>query len=89
MMRTAFSDLSITIEPLVGEGDMIAAQLTHHGTHNGEFMGIAPTGKQVMVTTIGIYRFADNKLEESWILMDQLGMLQQLGAAPPPACPRK
>ena len=89
MMRTAFPDLRITVEPVVGEGDKVAAQLIHSGTHKGEFMGIAPTGKQVMVTTIGIYRFAGSKLEESWILMDQLGMMQQLGAVPPPACPRK
>ena len=82
MMRTAFSDLSITIEPLVGEGDMIAAQLTHHGTHNGEFMGVAPTGKQVTVTAIGIYRFAGGKLTEAWIQMDELGMMKQIGALP-------
>ena len=83
MMRTAFPDLRITVEPMVGEGDMVAAQLTHRGTHKGEFMGIAPTGKQVTVTTIGIYRFAGNKLEEAWIQMDELGMLQQLGVVPP------
>ena len=82
MMRTGFPDLRITVEPMVGEGDMVAAQLTHRGTHNGEFMGIAPTGKQVTVTTIGIYRFADGKLEEAWIQMDQHGMLQQLGVIP-------
>jgi len=82
MMRTAFPDLCITVEPVVGEGDMVAAQLTHRGTHKGEFMSIAPTGKQVTVTTVGIYRFAGNKLEEAWIQMDELGMLQQLGAIP-------
>ena len=83
MMRTAFPDLRITIEPMVGEGNMVAAQLTHRGTHKGEFMGIASTGKQVTVTAIGIYRFAGNKLEEAWIQMDEIGMLQQLGAVPP------
>jgi len=83
MMRTAFPDLRMTVEPMVGEGDIVAAQLTHRGTHKGEFMGIAPTGKQVTVTTIGIYRFAGNKLVEAWIQMDELGMLKQLGAVPP------
>ena len=81
-MRTAFPDLCITIGPVVGEGDMVAAQLTLHGTHKGEFMGVAPTGKDVTVTTIGIYRFAGSKLKEAWIQMDELGMLQQLGAIP-------
>jgi predicted ester cyclase len=81
-MRAAFPDLHTTIEPMVGERDKVAAQLTHSGTHNGEFRGIAPTGKQVTVTTIGIYRFAGNKLEEAWIQMDELGMLKQLGVIP-------
>ena len=84
MMRSAFPDLRITVEPMVGEGDKVAAQVTSRGTHKGEFMGIAPTGKQVTVTTIGIYRFAGSKLEEAWIQMDELGMLQQLGVMPPP-----
>ena len=83
MMRTAFPDLRTAVEPVVGEGDMVAAQLTHRGTHKGEFRGIAPTGKQAAWTTIGIYRFAGNKLKEAWIQMDELGMLQQLGAVPP------
>jgi len=83
MMRTAFPDLRTTVEPVVGEGDMVAVQLTHRGTHKGEFRGIAPTGKQAAWTTIGIYRFAGNKLKEAWIQMDELGMLQQLGAVPP------
>jgi len=81
-MRAAFPDLRTTVEPMVGEGDMVAAQLTHRGTHKGEFMGVAPTGKQVTVTTIGIYRFAGSKLEEAWIQIDELGMLQQIGAIP-------
>ena len=81
-MRTAFPDLRITVETMVGEGDKVAAQLINRGTHKGEFKGIAPTGKQVTVTTIGIYRFAGNKLEEAWIQMDELGILQQLGVIP-------
>jgi predicted ester cyclase len=81
-MRTAFPDLHTTVEPMVGEGDKVAAQLTHSGTHKGEFRGIAPTGKQVTVTTIGIYRLAGHKLEEAWIQMDELGMLRQLGLVP-------
>jgi len=84
IMRAALPDLRITVEPIVGEGDKVAAQVTGRGTHKGEFMGIAPTGKQVTVTTIGIYRFAGSKLEEAWIQMDELGMLQQLGVMPPP-----
>ena len=82
MMRTAFPDLRITVEDMVGEGDKVVARMIVRGTHQGEYMGIAPTGKQVTVTTIGIYRFAGSKLEEAWIQMDELGMLQQLGVVP-------
>ena len=83
-MRAAFPDLRSTVEPMVGEGDMVAAQVTSRGTHKGEFRGIAPTGKQVTVTAIGIYCFAGSKLKESWIQMDELGMLKQLGVVPSP-----
>ena len=82
-MRAALPDLRITVEDMVGEGDKVVARVTGRGTHKGEYMGIAPTGKQVTVTFIGIYRFAGSKLEEAWIQMDELGMLQQLGVVPP------
>ncbi len=82
-MRAALPDVHSTVELMVGEGDKVAAQVTSRGTHKGEFMGIAPTGKQVTVTAIGIYSFAGSKLEEAWIQMDELGMLRQLGVVPP------
>jgi predicted ester cyclase len=69
---------------MVDEGAEVVARVTGRDTHKGEYMGLAPTGKQVTVTFIGIYRFAGNKLEEAWIQMDKLGMLQQLGVAPAP-----
>jgi predicted ester cyclase len=54
------------------------------GTHEGEFRGIAPTGKQITVTGIGIFRFSDGKVVESWDNFDQLGMMQQLGVVSSP-----
>jgi hypothetical protein len=54
-----------------------------HGTHQGEFRGIAPTGKRITVTGIGIFRFSDEgKVVESWDNFDQLGMMRQLGPSP-------
>jgi predicted ester cyclase len=52
------------------------------GTHNGTLLGLAPTGKQVTVTGIGMSRFAGGKIMEEWTNYDVLGMLQQLGAVP-------
>ena len=54
------------------------------GTHQGEFRGIAPTGKRVTVTGIGIFWFSDGKVVESWDNFDQLGMMRQLGVIPVP-----
>ena len=57
---------------------------TGRGTHAGDLMGIAPTGKQVTVTGISIQRIANGKIMEEWSTYDMLGMLQQLGVAPMP-----
>jgi len=67
---------------MVAEGDKVVARLRISGTHQGEFLGIAPTGKQVTFTGIDILRIAEGKVMEHWGNVDELGMLQQLGAIP-------
>ena len=83
MFRTAFPDLHVTVEDMVAEGDKVAHRLILRGTHKGDLMGIAPTGKQVTVSAITISRFAGGKEVEAWSNFDQLGMMQQLGVVPP------
>ncbi len=83
MLRTAFPDLHLTVEDMVAEGDKVAHRLTLRGTHKGDLMGIAPTGKQVTTTAITISRFVGGKEVEAWSSMDLLGMMQQMGVAPP------
>jgi steroid delta-isomerase-like uncharacterized protein len=78
----AFPDAQFTIEDLIAEGDKFAARFTLRGTHRGEFMGIAPTGKHVTMTAIGICRVEEGKFAEVWENVDALGLLQQLGAIP-------
>ena len=56
---------------------------TWRGTHNGNFLGIPPTGKQVTFTSTEFYRVAGGELAEEWVEIDMLGLLQQLGAIPP------
>ena len=80
----AFPDFHSTIEDQIAEGDKVATRWTIRGTHQGEFRGIAPTGKQITVTGIGIFRFSEGKVVESWDNFDQLGMMQQLAAIPQP-----
>ncbi len=83
--REGFPDFHSTIEDMVAEGDKVVTRWRMRGTHRGEFRGIAPTDKEVEVTGIGIFRFSPaGKVVESWDSLDELGMLQQLGAIPTP-----
>ncbi|MDP8951660.1 MAG: ester cyclase, partial [Actinomycetota bacterium] len=72
------------IEDLFAEGDKAVLRFTFRGTHQGEFMGNAPTGKRVTMAGIDIFRIADGKIVELWGQEDVLGMMQQLGAIPEP-----
>ncbi len=78
--NAAFPDWSVSIEDLIAEGDKVVVRATGRGTHTGEFMGIAPTGKHISVTWIAIYRVANGKLAEHWQNIDDLGLMKQLGA---------
>jgi predicted ester cyclase len=83
LLREAMPDLWVTIEDMVAEGDKVTTRVTARFTHKGEFMGIAPTGKQVTIPGISIMRIADGKIVEEWTSSDQLGMMMQLGVIPP------
>ncbi len=82
MLRAAFPDLHQTVEDQIAEGDKVAYRWTARGTHEGELMGIAPTGKRVEFTGIAVARLADGRIEEIWENYDALGMMQQLGVVP-------
>jgi steroid delta-isomerase-like uncharacterized protein len=84
MFRQAFPDSYFTVEEMVAEGDKVATRKTFHGTHQGEFMGIPPTGQRVSIGLIDIVRIADGKVVEHWSMGDTLGMMQQLGVIPQP-----
>ena len=79
---TAFPDGHYTIEDMIAEGDRVVVRQTFRGTHKGDFMGIPPTGKQVSVTEIEIFRVTNGKNVENWTNSDDLGLLQQLGVVP-------
>jgi predicted ester cyclase len=67
------------IHDMFAAGDRVATRKTIHGTHEGEFMGIPPTGRAVAVDVIDIVRYEDGKLAEHWNVVDQLGLMRQLG----------
>jgi steroid delta-isomerase-like uncharacterized protein len=84
MFRTALPDMRFTVEDLIAEGDKVVDRITFQATHQGELMGIPPTGNTVTVTEMHISRIADGKIVERWGQSDMLGMMQQLGAIPEP-----
>jgi steroid delta-isomerase-like uncharacterized protein len=80
----AFPDGKNTIEDVVAEGDRVVARTTFTGTHQGEIQGIPATGKRASITMITIFRLANGKIDEGWLVNDSLGMMQQLGVIPTP-----
>ena len=81
--EAAFPNYELIADDLIAEGDKVVVRSTFRGTHKGDLMGIAPTGKQVTMPLILIYRLADDKIVEHWMQADALGMMQQLGVIPP------
>ena len=80
--RDAFPDVHITVEEQIAEGEFVTTRWTAQGTHQGDLMGIAPTGKQATVTGITIDKIVDGRIVESRTNWDNLGLLQQLGVVP-------
>ena len=81
-MLAAFPDFSVTVEDAIAEGDKVAVRVTLRGTHQGALMGIPPTGKQIAITGMSLWRVADGKIIERWESADMLGLMQQLGVIP-------
>jgi len=82
MMRTGFPDLQATIEDIVEENETIVVRARMRGTHDGELMGIPPTGNKVDFTAMDMVRFKDGKAIEHWGVTDTMAMMQQLGVVP-------
>jgi predicted ester cyclase len=81
-LRGAFPDWYSITDELLAEGARVAERWTGRGTHQGEFQGIAPTGRQVTVPGFVFYRFASGKITEFRGLFDGLSLMQQLGVIP-------
>ncbi|HEV2092692.1 MAG TPA: ester cyclase [Rubrobacter sp.] len=82
MWRTGFPDMQETVEDLISEGDKVMGRFLMRGTHGGELMGVAPTGRSVTMGGIDVVRIADGKISEFWYAEQMLELMQQLGAAP-------
>jgi steroid delta-isomerase-like uncharacterized protein len=78
----AFPDFQVVSSRIIGEGDFVAATHPWHGTHTGEFRQLPPTGNEVTVSGMSMFRIADGKIAEQWWEEDTLGLTQQLGFLP-------
>ena len=86
MMRSAFPDFRVEVEDVIVEGDKAAARIRMTGTHEGEFMGVAPTHKRIDVQGVDLLRIVDEeRAAEHWGVTDTATLMQQIGAIPAPA----
>ncbi len=79
-MRAAFPDMRHTIEAELSQGEFIACVMTVHATHQGSYMGIPPTGREVHFMLLWIERIVDGKVVQHWALPDFLSLFRQIGA---------
>jgi predicted ester cyclase len=82
--RSAFPDWQEETVELVAEGDTVAGRFKCSGTHRGEFLGEAPTGKRMEVEEVFFLRAEDGKFVDFWALEDSMGRMRQLGLIPTP-----
>lgn len=83
-ITTAFPDLDATVEDQIADGNKVVQRIRATGTHEGELMGVEPTGKTVEVSGIVIGWIDDGTVAEEWAQIDMLGLMQQLGVVDPP-----
>ena len=82
MLRKAFPDLRAEVYAQVAEGDLVATRKTLRGSHTGEVLGAAPTGRRIAFDVIEVVRVEKGRITEHWNVVDRLGLMQQLGLLP-------
>jgi predicted ester cyclase len=82
MFRAAMPDWHSEVHQFVAEGDTVVERFTAGGTHRGELMGVAPTGRTITLAGINIFRIEGERIVERWGRLDELGLLRQLGLVP-------
>jgi steroid delta-isomerase-like uncharacterized protein len=82
ILRTAFPDFHADIHWQLADGDRVTTYKTYHGTHRGEFLGVAPTGRQIQFETVDVMRVRNGKITEHWGVANLFSLMQQLGAWP-------
>lgn len=81
MMHAAFPDFHMDVKEMLQDGDKVVSRATMAGTHQGDFMGMPPSGKSFEINVIDIMQFRDDKVIAHWGVMDMAGLMEQIGAA--------
>jgi len=89
VFASAFHDTQLTIESIVADGDKVMTQVKMRGTHKGDFEGIPSTGKAITLSAFTVFRLIDGKIAEEWEILDELGMMAQLGMELKPIAAKK
>lgn len=79
----AFPDIQFTIEQMIAEGDQVVVHCVARGTHLGCWHNISPTGKEISIQMMVMYQITNERIAEDWVLVDFLGVFQQLGLVKP------
>jgi predicted ester cyclase len=80
--EASFPHYELIADDMIAEGDKVSVLARFKGAHNGELLGIAPTGKEVDVPFAITYRLAGGKIVEHWMSFDRMALMEQLGVAP-------
>jgi steroid delta-isomerase-like uncharacterized protein len=83
VLRTAFPDFRAEIHWQAADGDLVTTYKTYYGTHEGPFLGIAPTGRKIHFETVDVMRVRNGQIAEHWGVANLFSLMQQLGALPP------
>jgi predicted ester cyclase len=79
MMRPAFSDIRVSVDDLIAEGDKVAAHATFTATNTGSFLGFPPTDKTAVMSALALFTFADGRIRTLVFMPDTLGLMMALG----------
>lgn len=80
VLMPAFPDMQLPLLDFVAEGEKVLVRLKVQATHTGPFGDMAPTGKRIDIDVLDLFQIRDGVLIEHWALLDNLGMMKQLGA---------
>jgi len=82
---TAFEDFRVEVNDIVDAGETLVGRYTYRGRHTGTFLGVPPSGAQIEMHSIDIWRVRDGRLREHWDELNTLEFFQQIGAIPTPS----